>query len=289
MVDDTTDERSPDRARSGERFRRAPSDELERPRPESKPRAPAAASRWPMAKSTRPPTHSTAHEPDRRPSRRPRHDRHRPDQPPTRPTTLMVGAIPGEVTRTGSVPVRTATTADVRPSVPVRPARTADTATRHHARRPADRGRPVEQLEAEHARGRGPAGRRPPRRWPAVVQPAVRRRRISRHHDRAAGERHGRADRSGDRCGRRTGRRSGRRPGRRQPTGPATITAVTAFDPDGDNEENDADAALALRRRRRHHVVGDRRATSRSTWAASAASASWCRSTSSPSKPWRST
>jgi eukaryotic-like serine/threonine-protein kinase len=31
-----------------------------------------------------------------------------------------------------------------------------------------------------------------------------------------------------------------------QPTGPATITAVTAFDPDGDNVENDADTALAL-------------------------------------------
>ena len=30
------------------------------------------------------------------------------------------------------------------------------------------------------------------------------------------------------------------------PTGPATITAVTAFDPDGDNEENNADTALAL-------------------------------------------
>ena len=30
------------------------------------------------------------------------------------------------------------------------------------------------------------------------------------------------------------------------PTGPATISAVTAFDPDGDNEENNADTALAL-------------------------------------------
>ncbi len=60
VVDDTTDERSPI-IPFGRRFRRAPSDELERPRPE--PRAPAAASRWPRAKSTPAKTHSNSAQP----------------------------------------------------------------------------------------------------------------------------------------------------------------------------------------------------------------------------------
>ena len=83
VVDDTTDERSPI-VPFGRRFRRAPSDELERPRPESKPRAPAAASRWPMAKSAPAAAHATTTNPTisptdgRQPERR-QPGRHRPD------------------------------------------------------------------------------------------------------------------------------------------------------------------------------------------------------------------
>ncbi len=180
VVDDTTDERSPI-VPFGRRFRRAPSDELERPRPESKPRAPAPASRWPMAKSapaaahptTTNPTISPAGSPAGNPSRQP--GQHRPDH---RQRGHDVdgrrhsgrGDANGQRSGSDGHDGR-------RPTVGTSaPGTTADTATRRHARRSPDRGRPVEQLEAEHARGRGPAGHRPPGRWPAVVQPAVRRR-----------------------------------------------------------------------------------------------------------------
>ncbi|MET0908178.1 MAG: serine/threonine-protein kinase, partial [Ilumatobacteraceae bacterium] len=105
-VDDTITERSPV-IPFGRRFRRAPSDELERPLPASDAPASAAAPRWPAADPA-PASRTLAA---------------KPAAASAPATTLMVGAIPGEVTRTGSVPLHTATTTNVRPSVPVRPAR----------------------------------------------------------------------------------------------------------------------------------------------------------------------
>ena len=131
------------------RFRRAPSDELERPRPE--PRAPAAASRWPRAKSTPAKTHSNSAQPtgirstgihstgsDHR--HQPDHDEPDHRQPGHGVAHDIDGRRhSGRVTRTGSVPVtdghdgRRATVGAGAPGTP------ADTATGHPARRP---GRP---------------------------------------------------------------------------------------------------------------------------------------------------
>ena len=216
-VDDTITERSPV-IPFGRRFRRAPSDEIERPLPVADAPAPAAAPRWPIAKST-PATNAPA-------------------------TTLMVGAIPGEVTRTGSVPVRAATTADARPSVPVRPAR-QPTPPQGVARRPdpptanglSNSWKPSMLVVAvllviallvggllwfNLQYGGGEAASTttvlPASDTVAPADPATGA--VAAPVDPAAAA--------------------------AAPTGPATITAVTAFDPDGDNEENNADTALAL-------------------------------------------
>ena len=261
VVDDTTDERSPI-VPFGRRFRRAPSDELERPRPESKPRAPAAASRWPMAKSAPAAAHPTTTNPTINPT----------GQNPTTnqagigpitanaATTLMVGAIPGEVTRTGSVPVRTATTADVRPSVPVRPARQP---TPPHGITRADpptaaglsnSWKPSMLVVAvllviallvggllwfnlQYGGGETAATTTvlPASDTVAPTDPvtgAV----VAPPADPAA-------DPAQDPAA--------------QPIGPATITAVAAFDPDGDSVENDADIVARAGRRRGHDVVGN--------------------------------
>src|SRR6478609_3413196 len=216
-VDDTITERSPV-IPFGRRFRRAPSDEIERPLPVADAPAPAAAPRWPIAKST-PATNAPA-------------------------TTLMVGAIPGEVTRTGSVPVRAATTADARPSVPVRPAR-QPTPPQGVARRPdpptanglSNSWKPSMLVVAvllviallvggllwfNLQYGGGEAASTttvlPASDTVAPADPATGA--VAAPVDPAAAA--------------------------AAPTGPATISAVTAFDPDGDNEENNADTALAL-------------------------------------------
>ncbi len=244
-VDDTTDERSPI-VPFGRRFRRAPSDEMERPRPTSKSGAPDAASRWPIGKSTPSTDSAVAHPTTANPSTNPTVTNPITGNPAT---TLMVGAIPGEVTRTGSVPARTATTADVRPSVPVRPPRQhtppqgvtrADPPTANglsNSWKPSMLVVAVLLVVAalvggllwfnlQYGGGESaatttvlPTGDTVAPTDPltgAVVAPPA---------DAAP-------DPAADPAA--------------PPTGPATITAVTAFDPDGDNVENDAATSLAL-------------------------------------------
>ena len=228
VVDDTFNDRSPV-VPFGRRFRRAPSDEIERP--------PAAtASRTPPAGPS--PSRS-------QPSNVPPTAVPPTPLPPTTvpPTTMMVGAIPGEVTRTGSVPVHAATTAEIRPSVPMRP-------TRHPTP-------PRGTTRADPPTAQGLSNSWKPSMLVVAILlviavlvggllwfnlqyggadavttttalPATDSIAPTGAVDGAVTDGAVPADPTA------------------QPTGPATITAVTAFDPEGDNEENDADASLAL-------------------------------------------
>ncbi len=237
VVDDTINQRSP-MIPFGRRFRRAPSDELERPLPVADTRAPAAAPRWPAAASTATASPTTTN----------------PTTTSTTttsttttnavtgnsPTTLMVGAIPGEVTRTGSVPVRAATTADARPSVPVRPARQPTP--------PRGTGR----VDPPTASGLSNS-------WKpsmlvvaillvvALLVGALLWFNLQYGGGEAAstttvlptGDTIAPADPA-------TGGVAAPVDPAAAPTAAATIAAVAAFDPDGDNQENDADVSLAL-------------------------------------------
>ncbi len=231
VVDDTIPERTPI-APFGRRFRRAPSDEIERPLPPSPRRPPARQQADPRPTGPQPPATTRG-----------------PITNSTPTTTSMVGAIPGEVSRTGSVPVQPAphtagshalTTPERRPTVPVRPVRqptpprgservdppTATGLT--HSWKPSMVVIAVIVLVALVVGGL---------LWynlryvgdvvsPTTVLPAGT---VAPADTTETGVAVPPVDTVGA-----------------APTGPATIAAVTTFDPDGDNEENDGEAVLAL-------------------------------------------
>ncbi|MET0908655.1 MAG: protein kinase, partial [Ilumatobacteraceae bacterium] len=102
IIDQTTADRSPVLPFSTRRFRRAPSDELPRPTTSSKAAGKSSGKASPE---------TTPESPWRRSAARQQPTRHRPSTPGTSgPVAPMVGAIPGEPSRSGSVPVQHAST-----------------------------------------------------------------------------------------------------------------------------------------------------------------------------------